>query len=238
MSGHSKWSTIKHKKALIDAKRGKAFSRLSALISIIAKHGNDPTMNPNLRLYIEKAKQVGMTKENIERAIKRGTGEFDGASLEEVTYEAYAPGGVGIIIEAITDNKNRAIAEIKSVLNKFGGKLAEHGSVNYQFKKQGVINVKKGKISNDEISLTAIDAGAKDIDESDDSIVIYTEPSNFEAIKKAIEELGVTIESAEISLEPKQTIAVEESKKESVIKLLEALDDLDDVTNISANADI
>lgn len=238
MSGHSKWSTIKHKKALTDAKKGKMFSRLSALISIAAKNGGDPTMNPNLRVYLDKARQAGMPKDNVDRAIKRGTGELGGVVLDEVTYEVYGPGGVGIIIEAVTDNKNRTVAEIKAILNKFNGKLAETGSVNYLFNKRGIIIIQKEDKSSDDIELTAIDAGAEDFAEEDGQVLIYTNPANLENAKKQLETNGLIIESAEISLTPKATVPVEESKKEGIMKLLDAMDDLDDVTNISTNAEI
>lgn len=238
MSGHSKWSTIKHKKALTDAKKGKAFSRLSALISIAAKTGGDPTMNPNLRVHLDKARQSGLPKDNIERAIKRGTGELGGASLEEVIYEMYGPGGIGIIVESVTDNKNRTVAEIKAVLNKYNAKLAESGSVNYLFDKQGIITVNKNEKSTDDIELLAIDAGAEDFVEEDGQVIIYTNPTDLENTKKQLKTNGLIIESAEVSLVPKATVPVEESRKEGIMKLLDALDDLDDVTNISTNAEI
>lgn len=238
MSGHSKWSTIKHKKALTDAKKGKVFSRLSALISVTAKTGGDPAMNPNLRVHLDKARQAGMPKDNVDRAIKRGTGELGGATLEEITYEAYGPGGVGIIIEGVTDNKNRTVAEIKAVLNKYNAKLAEPGSVNYLFDKQGIIIVTKNEKSTDDIELLAIDAGAADFVEEAGQVIIYTNPADIENTKKQLETDGLTIESAEISLVPKATVPVEDGKKEGIMKLLDALDDLDDVTNISTNAEI
>ena len=238
MSGHSKWSSIKHKKALTDAKKGKVFSRLSTFISIAAKHGGDPTMNPNLRLHIEKAKQAGMPKENIERAIKRGTGELGGAHLEEVFYEAYGPEGVGIIIEGVTDNKNRTVAEIKAVLNKYNGKLAETGAVSYLFEKKGVIVVSTENNDIDEVSLLAIDAGAEDIITDDEHLIMYTLPGELEKVKKNLEENHITIISAEITLEPKNTVQISDGKKESIGRLVELLDDLEDVTEISTNADV
>lgn len=238
MSGHSKWSSIKHKKALTDAKKGKVFSKLAALISVTAKTGGDPSTNPNLRLYVDKARQAGMPKDNIERAIRRGTGELGGAQLEEVTYEAYGSGGVGIIIEGVTDNKNRTVAGIKAILNKYNAKLAELGSVNYLFDKQGVIIVAKNEKSTDDIELLAIDAGAEDFVEEGGQVIIYTTPTNLENTKKRLEAEGLTVESAEVSLVPKVTVPVEESKKEGIMKLLDALDDLDDVTNISTNAGV
>lgn len=235
MSGHSKWSTIKHKKALTDAKKGKAFSKLSVLVSVAAKTGGDVSMNPTLRLAVDRAKQAGMTKDIIERAIKRGKGELGGAVLEEMVYEVYGPGGVGIMVEAVIDNKNRTVAEIKAVLNKFGGKLAEPGAVSYLFEKQGVVSVEKSELSADDLTLTAIDAGAKDIDESGESITIYTDPANLEVVRKAVEDLGAVVKESEIAFQPKQSMAIDEGKKDAIIKLLEALDDLDDVTAVATN---
>lgn len=238
MSGHSKWASIKHKKAITDAKKGKVFSKISALISIAAKNGGDPALNPTLRLYLEKAKQAGMQKENIDRAIKRGTGELGGQALEEVMYEIYGPGGVGIIVEGVTDNHNRSVAEIKAILNKFNGKLAASGAVSYLFEKQGVIMVKNDGQNSDNIALLAIDAGASDIEEASDTITVYTQPQQFESIKKILEEHGYTVESAEIANEPKAILPLDTETSAKIEKLLDALDDLDDVTNVSTNAQL
>jgi YebC/PmpR family DNA-binding regulatory protein len=237
MSGHSKWASIKHKKALTDAKKSKAFSKIASLISIAAKKGGDPGTNPNLRLMIEKGKAAGMTKENIERAIKRGTGELGGAVLEEVTYEAYGPGGIGIIIEAVTDNRNRTVAEVRAQLNKYNGKMAETGSVSYQFNKKGMVMVNKGDKSTDDISLLAIDAGAEDIEETPEYITILTEPNSLEEIKGKLKENDLEIIEAEVNLLPTTTITLVDNNAQTAQKLLEALDDLEDVTNISTNAD-
>lgn len=237
MSGHSKWSTIKHKKALTDAKRGKVFSKLANLIALAAKKGSDPEMNPTLRLALEKAKQSGMPKENIERAVKKGSGDLGGINLEEIIYESYGPGGVGIIIEAITDNKNRTISEIRAVLNKLGGKMATTGSVSFMFEKKGLIQVDLGNNSSEELSLLAIDAGAEDIVDENNLLTIITDLNNFEKIKKLLAEKGFSVKSSEISIEPKQTINVEQDRQK-VINLLETLDDLDDVVNISTNAEL
>lgn len=238
MSGHSKWSSIKHKKALTDAKKGKVFSKLASLISIAAKHGGDPAMNPNLRVYLDKARQAGMPKENIDRAIKRGTGELGGAVLEEVVYEAYGPGGVGIIIEGVTDNRNRTVAEIKAILNKYSGRLADTGAVSYQFDTKGIIVIDVLNASPDEISLCAIDAGAQDVIEEDGQIIINTEPNTLENTKKILQDNGYSIQSAEISLEPHTTVPVAKDKSQTIEKLFDQLDDLDDVTNIVTNAQI
>jgi len=238
MSGHSKWSSIKHKKALTDAKKGKVFSKLASLISIASKHGGDPAMNPNLRVYLDKARQAGMPKENIDRAIKRGTGELGGATLEEVVYEAYGPGGVGIIIEGVTDNRNRTVAEIKAVLNKYNGRLADTGAVSYQFDTKGIIVVDVRDASADEISLCAIDAGAQDVVEEDENIIVYTKPNELENTKKTLEDSGYSVQSAEVSLEPHTTVAITPDKSQTIEKLLNQLDDLDDVTSVSTNVQI
>ncbi len=237
MSGHSKWASIKHKKAITDAKKSKAFSKIASLISIAAKKGGDPAMNPNLRLMIEKGKAAGMTKENIERAIKRGTGELGGAALEEIVYEAYGPNGIGIIIETVSDNKNRIVGEVRAILNKYSGKLAETGSVAYQFTKKGTIVILKTDTNLDEVMLGAIDAGAQDVIEAEDNILVITEPNDLENIKQLLESKGITIEHSEVALEPQSTIQVPADKADGVMKLLDALDDLEDVTSIATNAD-
>lgn len=231
MSGHSKWSQIKHKKGATDAKKAKLFSKLSVQISLAAKKGGDPGMNPGLRLIIDKAKDAGMTRDVIERAIKRGTGELGGEALEEVRYEAYGPAGIAILIDTVTDNKNRTVNDIRAVLNKFGGKLAEQGSVAYLFEPQGVVMVKTDLAKKDDIDLAAIDAGAADIVEDGEITVYYTSPSDIEKVKQAIATAGGIVESADLSMEPKQTLVADDS----ATKLLEALDELDDVTQIYTN---
>ena len=229
MSGHSKWSTIKHKKAITDARKAKAFTKLSAQISIVAKGGGDPAMNPNLRLYIDKARAAGMAKDSIERAIKRGTRELPGAALEEVRYGAIGPGGIAIVIEAVTDNKNRTVNEVRSTVTKFGGKVTEFGSVGYLFEEQGVISAKG---NTEALSLVAIDAGALDVEEHDGKVMAYTLPTQLESVKKALEAAGGVIESAEVSYEPKAAVATDDPK---ATQLLEALDELDDITAIYTN---
>ncbi|MBI3260778.1 YebC/PmpR family DNA-binding transcriptional regulator [Candidatus Berkelbacteria bacterium] len=229
MSGHSKWSTIKHKKAITDSRKAKAFTKLSAQISIVAKDGGDPAMNPNLRLYIDKARAAGMAKESIERAIKRGTGELGGAALKEVRYGAIGPGGIAIVIEAVTDNKNRTVNEVRSMITKFGGKVTEFGSVGYLFKEQGIISAKGGV---EVLSLAAIDAGALDVEESDGRVLVYTLPTQLESVKKSLETNGGVIESAEVYYEPKVAVTTDDPK---ATQLLEALDELDDVTGVYTN---
>jgi YebC/PmpR family DNA-binding regulatory protein len=244
MAGHSKWAQIKHKKAITDARKGKLFSKISAQTSVAAKGGGDPAMNPTLRDMIEAARAAGMTKENVERAIKRGTGELSGAELESVRYEAYGPGGTGFVIDAITDNKNRTISEIRSTLNKFGGKLADTGSVMFQFEPKGVITLNLLQLTTvgrqvEEIELLAIDAGAEDIDEGDEVMIIYTKPTELYQIDKALKSQNIPVESSALSLEPKTTIQIidlETAKK--VIQLAQALDDFDDVANVSTNFEI
>jgi YebC/PmpR family DNA-binding regulatory protein len=219
MSGHSKWSTIKHKKAITDSRRAKAFTKLSSQISIVAKGGGDPTMNPNLRFATDKARAAGMTKDSIERAIKRGTGELGGAVLEEVRYGAIGPGGIAIVIEVVSDNKNRTVNEVRSTITKFCGKQTELGSVGYLFGEQGRLEAKGDK---EAIQLAAIEANAADFEESDDGVIVYTAPQDLERVRQALEAAGANIESAEISYEPKTTVTTDDPK---ATKLLEALDD-------------
>lgn len=236
MSGHSKWSSIKHKKALTDAKKSKAFSKIASLISIAAKNGGDPGMNPNLRLVMEKGKAAGMTKDNIERAIKRGTGELGGAVLEEVIYEAYGPAGIGIIIEAVTDNRNRTVAEVRAQLNKYNGKMAETGSVTYQFEKMGQITINKGDKMVEEIELMAIDAGAEDVEAVAEVVSITTKPNELENVKQKLVDIGLIIIEDEIAFIPNTSVELIDNHAETAEKLLEALDELEDVTTVSTNA--
>lgn len=235
MSGHSKWHSIKHKKGAADAKRGKIFTKLAGEIALAARDGADPAMNFKLRLAIQKAKQANMPAGNIDRAVARGAGTAGGAALEELTYEGYGPSGVAVIVKALTDNRNRTASDVKSTFSKFGGNLGAPGSVAYIFEQKGVIVCKSG-IDQDEVSLTAIEAGAADIDDEGDQLVIYTAPNDLEKVKDA---LGEPVESAELDMTPTQTIAITDEKKAaSVMKLINQLDDLDDVLSVSANFDI
>ena len=235
MSGHSKWHSIKHKKGAADAKRGKIFTKLAGEIALAARDGADPAMNFKLRLAIQKAKQANMPAGNIDRAVARGAGTAGGAAPEELTYEGYGPNGVAVIVKALTDNRNRTASDIKSTFSKFGGNLGAPGSVAYIFEQKGVIVCKSG-IDQDEVSLTAIEAGAADIDDEGDQLVIYTAPNDLEKVKDA---LGEPVESAELDMTPTQTIAITDEKKAaSVMKLINQLDDLDDVLSVSANFDI
>lgn len=243
MSGHSHWASIKHKKGAADEKRGKVFSKLARLISVAAKEkGGDPESNPKLRLAIEQAKSVNMPKDNIERAIKKGTGELEGEKLEEITFEAFGPGGIAIIIEGITDNKKRALEEVRQTLNRHQGKLAGEGSVKWLFERKGVIIINiKNQISNaknEELELKAIEAGAEDINWTNDFLQIIAKPEDLEKIKKTLEENGLKTESASLDWVAKETIAKDEKDKEASQKLFEALDESDSVQDIYSNLEI
>lgn len=232
MSGHSKWSKVKHKKAITDVKKGKIFSKMARMISVAAKEkGGDPETNSNLRLAIERARSVNMPRENIDRAIKKGTGE-EGGKLEEITLEAYGPAGVALIIEAITDNKNRTLSEIKNILSKHNGKLAEPGSVQWSFERRGTITIK----NKEGAELKAIEAGAEDIKLKDDFLEIYTRIEEMEKVKDNLSGQGIKIESASLDWVAKNPLGVENTKeREQLEKLFEALDDNDDVSEIYSN---
>lgn len=235
MSGHSKWHSIKHKKGAADAKRGKIFTKLAGEIALAARDGADPTMNFKLRLAVQKAKQANMPSSNIDRAIARGAGTAGGATLEELTYEGYGPSGVAVIVKALTDNRNRTAAEVKSAFSKFGGNLGAPGSVAYIFEQKGVIVCQSG-IDKDEAGLMAIEAGAVDIDDAGEQLVVYAAPTDLEKVKDV---LGERVESAELDMTPTQTVEIADEKKAaSVMKLINQLDDLDDVLGVSANFDI
>ena len=232
MSGHSHFATIKHKKGIADAKRGKVFSKMARVITIAAKEkGADPDTNPGLRMAIDQAKKVNMPKDNIERAIKKGTGELAGDNLEEITLEAYGPEKTAIILEGITDNRNRTLSEVKIILNQYNGKLANEGSVKWLFDKKGIIVLNVEGKDKEELELTVIEAGADDITWEENLLHIYTKPEELEKVKKNLE--GHNIESANLGWVPKETIEV--SRMESIQKLFEALDDNDDVQEIYSN---
>jgi YebC/PmpR family DNA-binding regulatory protein len=245
VSGHNKWSQIKYKKAITDAQKGRIFTKFGNAITIAAKEGGpDPETNFKLKTLIEKARQANMPTQNIERAIKRGTGEIEGAKIEEETYEGYGPAGVALLIKSVTDNKNRALNEIRNILSRFGGKLGQPGSVSYLFEQKGIIavatiNNQQPTINKEDIELAAIDAGATDLEEEDDTILIYTKPKELFQVKKQLEEKGIKIESATLSMEPKETIKIEDKQKaEQILKLMDALDECEDVSSVSANFDI
>lgn len=243
MSGHSHWHRIRYKKGLTDAKRSKAFSKISRLISVATREGGgDPLTNSNLRLAIEKAKAINLPKENIKKAIKRGVGELEGVRFEEVVFEAYGPGGIAIIIEGITDNKNRTIGEIKQILTKNGGKLVREGSVRWLFEKKVVITVlindRQPSIPKEELELKAIEAGAEDIYWHNDNLDIYTKIENLEEVKKNLEERGIRIESASLDWVAKKEILLDEQQKEACQRLFDALDESDAVQEIYSNLKI
>ncbi|RME27176.1 MAG: YebC/PmpR family DNA-binding transcriptional regulator [Deltaproteobacteria bacterium] len=239
MSGHSKWSTIKHKKAAQDAKRGKLFTRLIREITIAARMGGgNPDHNPRLRSAIAEAKANNMPAANIERAIKKGTGELEGTTYEEITYEGYGPGGVAMMVEAITDNKNRTTSEIRKIFSKANGNLGEKGSVAWIFEAKGFIVVSKDSADEEKLMDIAIDAGAEDIQEVDDTFEITTGPSELHAVREALEQAGIKVISAKLDKIPQNTVPVSGKEAEAVLKLAEALEEHDDVQNVYANFDI
>jgi YebC/PmpR family DNA-binding regulatory protein len=238
MSGHSKWSTIKHKKAATDKKRGKIFTQLTKELTIAAREGGggDPSFNTRLALAMDKAKANNMPKDNIDRAIKRGTGELEGAELFELMYEAYAPNGVGLLIEVVTDNKNRAVADLRHALSKNGGNMAEGGAVAWQFTRKGYIAV-GGDVDQDELFLVAADAGAEDIQFSE-MAEVYTELENFQAVREAIKDAGMEVEEASMVYEPNNAIELTETEALQVMRLIEIIEDLDDVQSVYSTLEI
>ena len=240
MSGHSKWSTIKRKKGAADAKRGQIFTRLMREITVAAKMGGgDPDGNPRLRTAIDAARAQNMPKDNIERAIAKGTGDMDGVTYEEITYEGYGPGGVGFIIEVMTDNKNRAAAEVRHILTKRGGSLAKSGAVSFQFESKGVFIVEKEQADEDKIMEVALEAGAEDVVDEGEIWEVHTAPTDFSAVAAALEEAGIAVQEASVSKLATATIPVTEaSEAKKVLGLMEALDDCDDVQQVYANFDI
>jgi YebC/PmpR family DNA-binding regulatory protein len=239
MSGHSKWSKIKRKKASADAKRGRIFTKMIREITVAARHGSgDPDANPRLRTAIDEARSLNMPNENIERAIKRGTGELEGQSLEEVTYEAYGPHGVAILIEAVTDNRNRTTSEIRHVLGRHNGSLGNQGSVAWQFSAQGLINVDAKNHEEDTIIALALEGGATDIKTEDETFVIITPPENFNKVKDILKNNSIEVMSSELTKIPQSTVPLAEKEAEKVLKLYELLDELEDVQHVYANFDI
>jgi YebC/PmpR family DNA-binding regulatory protein len=239
VSGHSKWAGIKHKKAIVDAKRGQAFTRASREILIAAKEGGgNVDGNFRLRLAVQKAREINMPTDKIQNAIKRGTGELAGEKLEEIRYEGYGPAGVAVMVDAFTDNRNRTSASIRHRLSKFGGNLGESNSVGWMFERKGVISADAGKNDPEEVGLAAIEAGADDVQVEGKSVEVTTPPAAFEKVKAAMEGMGVTIDNAEITMQPKQTVAVGEDKAAAVLRLMESLEEDDDVQQVYANFDI
>ncbi|WP_136798720.1 YebC/PmpR family DNA-binding transcriptional regulator [Desulfosediminicola ganghwensis] len=240
MAGHSKWANIKHKKGAADAKRGKIFTRLIKEITVAARMGGgDIDGNPRLRSAVASAKAENMPKDNITRAIKKGTGELEGEVYDEILYEGYGPGGVAVLVECMTDNRNRTVADIRHYFSKSNGNLGESGCVAWMFDKKGLIQVDKATMSEDELMDIALDAGAEDVVEEDEQFQVLTAPEDFDAVREAMEEAGVAMLSAEVSMVPKNTIDVtEENIAKSLMKLLDSLEDHDDVQNVHANFDI
>ncbi len=238
MSGHSKWATIKRKKAAIDSKRGAIFTKIIKEITVAAKNGGDPASNARLRTVLEKAKAANMPAENIKKAIMKGTGELPGVVYEEVTYEGYGPGGVAMIINATTDNKNRTVANIRSIFTKANGSLAASGAVSWQFEQKGYISVPKEIIDEETLMNIALEAGADDIKAEGTTYDITTSPSAFEAVKSALDSKSVKYVSAEITMVPKNMVKLSGKDAESMLKLMDALDEDEDVQNVYANFDI
>jgi YebC/PmpR family DNA-binding regulatory protein len=239
MSGHSKWSTIKRKKGAEDAKRGKIFTRVAREITVAARNGGgDPGTNPALRLAMDKARDANMPKDNIERAIKRGTGELEGGQLEEVFYEGYAPHGVALLVKCLTDNRNRTLAEVRRIFNRSGGNLAEAGAVTWMFDTKGYLAVARDDLDPDEIFMMAIDAGAEDIEVSDDFVEVYTLATDLHAVREGLIGGGLTVEDAELSQVPKTLMTLGEKETLQVMNMIENLEELDDVQQVYSNLDI
>jgi len=238
MSGHNKWSTIKHKKGAADAKRGKIFTKIIKEISVAAKlGGGDPAANPRLRTAIDKAKGENMPKDNIERAIKKGTGGMEGVTYEEIVYEGYGPGGVAVLVEVMTDNRNRTVSDVRSIFTKCNGNMGEAGCVAWMFDKKGLILYDKS-VDFDQLFESALEAGAEDVVEADEQIEVITEPSGFMEVRDALESKGFKHQSAEVTMIPQTQIVLEGKQAESMLKMMDRLEDCDDVQNVYANFDI
>lgn len=239
MSGHSKWSSIKHKKGATDAKRGKVFSKLIKEITVAARlSGGDPDGNPRLRTAIAAAKAENMPKDNIERAIKKGTGELEGTTYEEANYEGYGPGGVAVLVNCLTDNKNRAVADVKHLFERNGGALGEPGCVAWIFEQKGLIVFDRDKVDEEQLLELALEAGAEDVREEETEFDVITDPSDFELVKKAVDDAGLSYTLSEVTMIPKNTVKVEGKKAQQMVNLMQALEDNDDVSNVYANFDI
>jgi YebC/PmpR family DNA-binding regulatory protein len=239
MSGHSKWSSIKHKKAATDSKRGKIFTKLIKEITIAARMGGgDPDANPRLRTAIAAARAENMPKDNMERAIKKGTGELEGVNYEEVTYEGYGAGGAAVYVESLTDNKNRTVADIRYIFSKAGGNMAESGCVAYLFDKKGYLVVEKSVVDEDTLMETALDAGAEDVREDGENFEVITEPGDFEGVREAMEGAGIATIAAEITMLPQTVTPVAGKAADQMVRLMETLEDCDDVQKVYTNADL
>lgn len=239
MSGHNKWSSIKHKKGAADAKRGRIFTRLIKEITVAARlGGGDPDGNPRLRSAIATAKAENMPKENIERGIKKGTGELEGVVYEEASYDGYGPGGVAVLVDCLTDNKNRAVADIKHLFDRHGGNLGEPGCVTWIFEQKGLIVLDKDKVEEEQLLELVLEAGAEDIKEQENEFDVITDPPDFETVKKAIDDAGLPYSFAEVTMIPKNTVQLEGKKAQQMLNLMQALEEVDDVNNVYANFDI
>jgi YebC/PmpR family DNA-binding regulatory protein len=239
MSGHSKWATIRRKKGAIDAKRGKVFTKIIREIATAARiGGGDPNGNPRLRLVIDKARAVNMPKDNIERAIQKGVGGGEGEAFEEVVYEGYGPGGAAILLRALTDNRNRTVGEIRHVLGRYGGNLGSSGCVSYLFEKRGLLGFDRAGLDGDSLLEAALEAGAADVVEGSDAIEVVTAPGELDAVRAQLASAGFEAASAEVSMEPSTTVKLEGGDAERMLRLADALDDLDDVQAVYANFDI
>ena len=240
MSGHSKWANIKHKKGAEDAKRGKVFTKVVKEIIVAARlGGGDPNGNPRLRMVLQKAKACNLPKDNVERAIKKGTGDLEGSNYEEILYEGYGPGGVAVLVESLTDNKNRTVADVRHIFNKHNGNLGANGCVGWMFDKKGWISVSKAGVDEDTLMMAALEAGAEDVKTDDDAeFEIITAPDDFEAVKTAIEKASIAIADAEVTMLPQNYARITGKEAEQMIKLMDALDDNDDVQKVYTNADI
>lgn len=238
MSGHNKWSTIKHKKGAADAKRGKAFTKIIKEITVAAKlGGGDPAGNPRLRTAVDKAKAENMPKDNIERAIKKGTGELEGVTYEEINYEGYGPGGVAVLVEVMTDNRNRSVSDIRSIFTKCNGNMGETGCVSWMFDKKGLLVFPRG-IDFDKLFEAAIEAGAEDVADEEEQFEVTTDPSNFIEVREALEKNGFKSDSAEVTMIPQTMVKLEGKNAENMLKMMDRLEDNDDVQNVYANFDI
>jgi YebC/PmpR family DNA-binding regulatory protein len=239
MSGHSKWSSIKHKKALKDARRGKLFTKFIKEITVAARMGGgDINANPRLRTAVTTARQNSMPADNIDRAIKKGTGDLEGVTYEEVTYEAYGPGGVAILVQALTDNRNRTVADLRSIITKHGGNLATAGAVSWMFQKRGLITVERAGVDEDRVMEVALEGGAEDVREAGDILEVVTAPDHFDRVKEALDAGKIAAASAEVTNIPSSTVAISGKPAEQMVRLLEAVEDHDDVQNVSSNMDI
>lgn len=239
MSGHSKWSTIKHKKGAADAKRGKVFTKLIKEITVAARMGGgDPNANPRLRTVLAAARAENMPKDNMERAIKKGTGELEGVNYEENTYEGYGPGGAAVIVETLTDNKNRTVADVRHIFSKCNGNLGENGSVMWMFDKKGYIIIEAAHTDEETLMGIALEAGAEDVREDDGIFEVITDPADFNAVLEAVEAANIPMDTAEITMLPQTYTPLEGKNAENMVKLMDMLDDNDDVTKVYTNADI